>query len=99
MHQFSALFADFNYQQMLASGVIGAGIALVIGVFAQIGKNRKLHAEAKQAAAQPEEDEPGWKKAGEKTEPEEPMPPLAGALFFILGMALVIGGIIWRTYS
>ena len=99
MHQFFVLFADFNYQQMLASGVIGAGIALVIGVFAQIGKNRKLHAEAKRAAPEVEEDEPDWqKKAGEK-EPEKPMPPLAGALVFILGIALVIGGIIWRTYS
>jgi hypothetical protein len=99
MHQSFVLFGDFDFQQMLAMALLGVGVVLVASVFTQIGTNRKLQSQAKNAPIHADEDEPGWRKhTGKTTEPETPMSPLTGMLLFFLGVALVIGGIVWRAY-
>jgi hypothetical protein len=99
MHQFFALLADFDFQEMCAIGLFGAGVVLVASVFTQIGTNRKLQSQAKKAPIHADEDEPGWRSRTEKkTEPDKPMSPLTGMLLFFLGVAFVIGGIVWRAY-
>ena len=99
MHTFAvaALFAAFiTTEQLLASAMVGVGVALVFSGFTLIRKNRKMLAEMDQPTTDLDDEEPISEKTGGARKPGDIGFPLAGVLLFMLGVALLIGGIIWR---
>jgi hypothetical protein len=78
------LFADFNFQQMLASGVIGGGAALLIG--ALVGLFRK-----------PPQQPEGPDTASTAGQVPGKLSPLVALALMALGLGLVVVGIIWRV--
>jgi hypothetical protein len=78
------LLAEFNFQQTLASGVIGGGAALALG--AVIGLFKK-----------PPPKQEGLDTASSAGQVPGKLNPLVALGLLALGLGLVVVGIIWRV--
>jgi hypothetical protein len=91
MHLFAAGPLSFTTEQLLASALVGVSAVVVYNGVMLIRKSRKIRAEMSRPTADADDGEPV-----PATKPEKPMSPLAGVLVLVLGVAMLIGGMVWR---